>query len=279
MTTQQQGEKLMEDQHQPQISNAQEQKSEPVIHVQNLTKTYVMGKTQVLALRGVSLDVFPGEFVAIMGPSGSGKSTFMNLLGCLDTPTGGDYWLAGQMVSKLSSDGLAGIRNRMIGFVFQGFNLLGRANALKNVALPMIYAGLSGVERERRARRMLNLVGLGTHLHHKPSELSGGQQQRVAIARALINGPSILLADEPTGNLDSRTGIEIMAILQTLNQQGLTIIVVTHDPQIALFAQRRVAFLDGLLVHDEPIGEPRSAIEEWAVLQQDESNNQQEVAP
>src|SRR5947209_6496375 len=187
----------------------------PVVAVRDLTKTYILGgKTRVPALQGVSLDVYPGEFVAIMGPSGSGKSTFMNLIGCLDRPTSGEYWLAGNLVSHLSSDRLAGIRSRLIGFVFQGFNLLGRATALSNVALPMVYAGLSRREREKRARTVLQLVGLADRLGHKPSELSGGQQQRVAIARALINGPVLLLADEPTGNLDSRTSVEIMSVLQ-----------------------------------------------------------------
>jgi putative ABC transport system ATP-binding protein len=239
----------------------------PVIVVRDLTKTYRLGRgTYVRALRGVSLDVYPGEFVAVMGPSGSGKSTFMNLIGCLDRPTSGEYWLGGRLVSKLSNDELASIRNRMIGFVFQGFNLLGRADALHNVALPMVYAGLPRSEREARARKLLQLVGLGTRLHHKPSELSGGQQQRVAIARALVNGPSLLLADEPTGNLDSRTSVEIMAVLQALNDQGLTIVLVTHEPDIASYAKRQVGFRDGRLVRDEPVAEPRSAQEEWVSL-------------
>jgi putative ABC transport system ATP-binding protein len=239
----------------------------PVISVRDLTKTYRLGRgTYVRALRGVSLDVYPGEFVAVMGPSGSGKSTFMNLIGCLDRPTSGEYWLGGRLVSKLSNDELAGIRNRMIGFVFQGFNLLGRADALHNVALPMVYAGLPRREREIRARKLLQLVGLGSRMHHKPSELSGGQQQRVAIARALVNGPSLLLADEPTGNLDSRTSVEIMAVLQALNDQGLTIVLVTHEPDIAAYARRQVGFRDGRLVRDEPVAEPRSAQEEWKAL-------------
>jgi putative ABC transport system ATP-binding protein len=239
----------------------------PVIAVRNLTKTYILGKkTRVPALRGISLEVYPGEFVAVMGPSGSGKSTFMNLIGCLDRPTSGEYWLAGKLVSRLSSDELADIRNRLLGFVFQGYNLLGRASALKNVALPMVYAGLSARERDSRARKVLTLVGLGGRMSHKPAELSGGQQQRVAIARALVNGPSLLLADEPTGNLDSRTGVEIMAVLQALNDQGLTIVVVTHDPKVANYAKRQVAFLDGRVVRDEPILAPRSAQEEWDAL-------------
>jgi putative ABC transport system ATP-binding protein len=240
----------------------------PVIVVHNLAKIYHLGQqVDVPALRGVSLAVYPGEFVAVMGPSGSGKSTFMNLIGCLDTPTNGEYWLNGQLVSSLSSDQLASVRNRMIGFVFQGFNLLGRATALKNVALPMVYAGYSKHEREKRARRLLSLVGLGHHFNHKPTELSGGQQQRVAIARALVNGPSLLLADEPTGNLDSLTGLEIIAILQALNTQGLTIVLVTHDFNIARYAKRVVQFFDGRLVSDEPIKEQHSAHEEWLALQ------------
>ncbi|MDQ2907220.1 MAG: ABC transporter ATP-binding protein [Chloroflexota bacterium] len=253
------------------LATVEEQESSPapipVIAARNLKKTYILGKkTQVPALRDVSLEVYPGEFVAIMGPSGSGKSTFMNLIGCLDRPTQGEYWLAGNLVSRLSNDRLASVRNRLIGFVFQGFNLLGRADAVKNVALPMIYAGLPRRERERRARKVLQLVGLGGRMHHKPSELSGGQQQRVAIARALINGPALLLADEPTGNLDSTTSVEIMGVLQALNDQGLTIVLVTHDPNIARYARRQVTFLDGRVVRDEPVVDPRSAQEEWAAL-------------
>lgn len=243
------------------------QTAAPDIVVRDLVKTYVLGgKTRVQALRGVSLEVYPGEFVAIMGPSGSGKSTFMNLLGCLDRPTAGEYWLAGKLVSSLSNDQLARMRNQLLGFVFQGFNLLGRATAVKNVCLPMVYAGIPRSERERRARKVLHLVGLGGRLDHKPSELSGGQQQRVAIARALVNGPSLLLADEPTGNLDSRTSIEIMGVLQALNEQGLTIVLVTHDANVAAYAKRQVGFLDGQIVRDEPVLAPRSAQEEWAAL-------------
>jgi putative ABC transport system ATP-binding protein len=239
----------------------------PVIVVRDLTKTYILGKkTRVQALSGVSLEVHPGEFVTIMGPSGSGKSTFMNLLGCLDRPTAGEYWLAGKLVSSLSNDQLAHIRGQLLGFVFQGFNLLGRMTAIKNVALPMVYTGLPRRERERRARKVLHLVGLGGRLNHKPSELSGGQQQRVAIARALVNGPSLLLADEPTGNLDSRTSIEIMGVLQALNEQGLTIVLVTHDANIAAYAKRQVTFLDGRIVRDEAVAAPRSAQKEWETL-------------
>ena len=240
--------------------------STPIVAVRNLTKIYIVGQTRIRALQGISLRVYQGEFVAVMGPSGSGKSTFMNLVGCLDRPTQGEYWLAGKLVSSLSNDELADIRNRQIGFVFQGFNLLSRSTALSNVLLPMVYAGVSREERERRGRSVLRLVGLGGRMNHKPSELSGGQQQRVAIARALVNGPALLLADEPTGNLDSRTSLEIMAVLQALNEQGLTILMVTHEPDIAKFAKRQVAFRDGLIVHDEPVLSPASAKEEWTKL-------------
>jgi putative ABC transport system ATP-binding protein len=240
--------------------------STPIVDVRNLTKTYIVGRTRIPALQGISLRVYQGEFVAVMGPSGSGKSTFMNLVGCLDRPSKGEYWLAGKLVSRLSNDELANIRNRQIGFVFQGFNLLSRSDALSNVILPMVYAGISREERERRGRSVLRLVGLGERMNHKPSELSGGQQQRVAIARALVNGPAMLLADEPTGNLDSRTSLEIMAVLQALNEQGLTILMVTHEPDIAKFAKRQVAFRDGLVVHDEQVLSPSSAKDEWTKL-------------
>lgn len=236
----------------------------PVIAVRNLTKTYRMGQTLVRALRGVSLDIHRGEFVAIMGPSGSGKSTFMNLLGCLDKPTSGDYMLMGQLVSRMTADQLADVRNWRIGFVFQGFNLLPRATALKNVALPLVYRGMPSDEQERRARRVLDVVGLRARANHKPAELSGGQQQRVAIARALVTGPSLLLADEPTGNLDSRTSVEIMAVLQALNARGLTVVLVTHEQDIAAYAHRQILFRDGRVVHDEPVLAPRSARAEWA---------------
>lgn len=238
--------------------------AKPVITVRNLRKVYRLGRgVEVPALQGVSLAIYPGEFVAVMGPSGSGKSTFMNLMGCLDRPSGGDYWLNGRLVSQLSGDELAAVRNRQIGFVFQGFNLLGRANAIKNVALPMVYMGVPTRERERRALKALQLVGLGRKGRHKPLELSGGEQQRVAIARALVNGPALLLADEPTGNLDSRTGLEIMTVFQALNQQGLTIVLVTHDQNIANYAKRRVIFLDGRVIEDTSVAEPRSAEADW----------------
>ncbi len=232
---------------------------QPVIAVRQLTKYYTLGQTRVPALRGVTFAVNAGEFVAVMGASGSGKSTLMNLIGCLDKPSGGEYWLAGTPVSTLTSDQLADIRNRRIGFVFQGFNLLSRASALKNVALPMMYAGLSPAERERRARRALELVGLASRANHTPLQLSGGQQQRVAIARALVNRPALLLADEPTGNLDSHTSLEIMAVLQTLNQHGITILLVTHEADIAAYAKRQITFRDGRVLSDERNGAPRDA--------------------
>ncbi len=226
----------------------------PVIRIRDMKKVYVMGEHQVHALNGVSLDIDKGEFVAIMGPSGSGKSTMMNMLGALDQPTSGSYWLDGTDVSQLSDDALADIRNRKIGFVFQNFNLLSRTPALQQVELPLVYAGKR--QRQERARRALEMVGLGDRLHHKPSELSGGQQQRVAIARALVNEPAIILADEPTGNLDSKSGTEVMQIFQRLNvEQGITIIFVTHDPWIARHTRRVVTLADGKVVSDEPIME------------------------
>ncbi len=222
-----------------------------VIKVENLHKIYDLGEVQVHALRGVSLAIGGGEFVAIMGASGSGKSTFMNLIGCLDRPTRGTYWLDGQDVSKLSKMELAHIRNHKIGFVFQGFNLLSRTSALENVELPLIYSSVQHEKRLERAREALRIVGLEGRENHHPAQLSGGQQQRVAIARALVNNPSILLADEPTGNLDSRTSVEIMEIFQRLNQeQGLTIMLVTHEPDIARFARRSVLFRDGRIRRD-----------------------------
>jgi putative ABC transport system ATP-binding protein len=254
-----------EDMASTRLVNADNQ-GKPVIVVHNLHKTYYLGHTLVHALRGVSLEVSQGEFVAVRGPSGSGKSTFMNMIGCLDRPTQGSYWLVGRQVSRMSNWELARVRNRLIGFVFQGFNLLSRASAQSNVELPMIYAGLKKELREQRARQALQLVGLGARMDHKPAQLSGGQQQRVAIARALVNSPSLLLADEPTGNLDSRTSVEVMAILQSLNQQGLTIILVTHEPDIAEYATRQVTFRDGRLVRDEPVINQRDAQAEWAMI-------------
>ncbi|RIK33920.1 MAG: macrolide ABC transporter ATP-binding protein [Chloroflexi bacterium] len=225
---------------------------EPVISVRELTKVYRMGDMAVEALRGVDLDIWPGEMVAIMGPSGSGKSTLMNLIGCLDVPTSGSYLLDGVDVSKLNDGQLAEIRSRKIGFVFQSFNLLPRTTALANVELPLLYSGTGRRQRRQRAEEVLRLVGLGDRLHHKPNELSGGQQQRVAIARALSNRPALILADEPTGNLDSKTSREIMDLFQRLNrEQGMTIIFVTHDPETAAYCERVVAIRDGMVERDE----------------------------
>ena len=221
------------------------------IRTEDLWKTYEMGAEHLHALRGVSIEIHRGEYVAIMGPSGSGKSTLMNLIGCLDTPSKGRYWLAGRLVSALNDDELAYIRNKEIGFVFQTFNLLPRATALHNVELPMIYNGTPTEERLERAKKSLAQVDLADRMMHKPNELSGGQRQRVAIARALVNTPSILLADEPTGNLDSQTGEEIMALFARLHQQGNTIILVTHEPDIALHAHRVVRLRDGKIEKDE----------------------------
>jgi putative ABC transport system ATP-binding protein len=222
-----------------------------VILTHKLTREYDIGGEVVRALRGVDIQIRKNEFVAIMGPSGSGKSTLMNLIGCLDTPTAGEYWLNSQKVSDLSDDDLAHIRNKEIGFVFQTFNLLPRANALHNVELPLIYAGLAAKERRERAAKALEHVGLSDRMEHRPNELSGGQRQRVAIARALVNEPSILLADEPTGNLDSATGDEIMRLFKALHDSGQTIIVVTHEPDIAAHAHRQILLRDGLIERDQ----------------------------
>jgi putative ABC transport system ATP-binding protein len=228
--------------------------STPVIRTQGLTKEYVLGAETVRALRGVDLVIERNEYVAIMGPSGSGKSTFMNLIGCLDTPTHGEYWLDGTPVAGLTDDELARIRNRYIGFVFQTFNLLPRATALHNVELPLIYAGVSRAERHERAVEVLTRAGLADRMDHKPSELSGGQRQRVAVARALVNRPSLLLADEPTGNLDSKTGTEIMAMFDELHADGQTILLVTHEHDIAAHAHRTVTLHDGVVSSDSPSG-------------------------
>lgn len=229
-----------------------------LIEIIDVAKTYNMGEVQVHALRGVSLNIRPGELMSIMGPSGSGKSTLMNILGALDTPTSGSYWLDGQDVSKLRDDQLADIRNSKIGFVFQNFNLLPRTSALANVELPLIYSGYS--DGRERCLAALEMVGLSDRVHHKPNELSGGQQQRVAIARALVNHPSIILADEPTGNLDSKSGAEVMRIFQELNElQGITIIFVTHEPEIAEHTRRIVRIQDGLIVSDSLVRNPRRA--------------------
>ena len=222
-----------------------------IIETRDLWKTYVMGSEEIHALRGVSIMIEKGEYVAIMGPSGSGKSTLMNLIGCLDSPTKGSYWLAGRLVSQLNDDELAYIRNKEIGFVFQTFNLLARATALHNVELPMIYNGTPSAERMERAKKALAQVDLTDRMMHKPNELSGGQRQRVAIARALVNNPAILLADEPTGNLDSATGEEIMALFARLHSGGNTIILVTHEPDIAAHAHRTIRVRDGKIEKDE----------------------------
>lgn len=241
--------------------------SKPLIALNHIHKIYKMGDVEIHALRGISLTISRGEFVAIMGASGSGKSTMMNIVGCLDRPTRGRYYLEDQDVSELSKDELADIRNRKIGFVFQGFNLLSRTSALENVELPMLYLGIKTKERLARAMEALQLVGLSDRLYSLPNQLSGGQQQRVAIARALVNDPMIILADEPTGNLDSRTSIEVMEVFQYLNhERGITVAVVTHESDIAHYAKRIVVFKDGRIKRDEPVGNPRSAREELEKL-------------
>jgi len=225
-----------------------------LIEARNLTKVYVLGGQTVHALRGVSLDIEAGEFVAIMGASGSGKSTLMNILGCLDRPTSGEYRLAGEPVQDMNADALASIRNRRIGFVFQQFNLLPRTSAQENVELPMVYAGIAAAPRRARALQALQQVGLGERTQHTPAELSGGQQQRVAIARALVNQPVMVLADEPTGALDSQTSEDIMRLLSQLNAQGITVVLVTHEADVAAWARRRIVFRDGAIVEDQRTG-------------------------
>jgi len=240
----------------------------PVISVRNLVKTYVVGEVEVRALRGVNLEVQKGEFLAVTGPSGSGKSTFMHIIGCLDRPTSGQYFLDGQDVSRMSKDALAEVRNTKIGFVFQGFNLLSRTTALDNVELPLLYrGGLKTTERHKRALAALDAVGLKNRADHHPNQLSGGQQQRVAIARALINEPSILLADEPTGNLDTKTSIEVMGIFQQLNRErNITVVLITHEHDIAEYGTRTAAFRDGVVVKDDPVAHRRLAHDELQAL-------------
>ena len=243
----------------------------PVIRVTDLVKDYSRGSNVVHALRAVTLQVQQGEFVTVMGPSGSGKSTFMNLVGCLDRPTSGSFLLDGVDVPSLNRSQLADLRNHKLGFIFQGFNLLPRMDALDNVMLPMVYAGVSGSTRRQRGLAALDAVGLADRAHHRPNEMSGGQQQRVAIARALVNAPSLILADEPTGNLDSRTSVEIMAILQRLNRAGATIVLVTHEPDIATYSSRTVAFKDGTLLSDQPnrrIVLASETLAEWPVQEE-----------
>ena len=232
---------------------------EPVIKIRQMWKVYDLGSIQVQALKGIDLDVHKNEYVAIMGPSGSGKSTLMNMIGCLDTPSRGTYHLAGQEVAELNDNALARIRNKEIGFIFQSFNLLPRTTILRNVELPLVYSGTPSEERVERARIALEKVGLGDRIQHQPNELSGGQRQRVAIARALVNEPSILLADEPTGNLDSKTGQEILALFEDLYLQGHSILMVTHEDHVANHARRCVRLLDGLIEVDQPIAHPALA--------------------
>ena len=251
-----------------------------VIALEHIHKTYTMGDVEVHALRGISLQIKRGEFVAIMGTSGSGKSTTMNIIGCLDRPTKGHYFLDGQDLSELSKDQRADIRNHKIGFVFQGFNLLSRTSALENVELPMLYAGVDTSERHRRSMAALAAVGLAGRERNHPNQLSGGQQQRVAIARALVNEPALILADEPTGNLDSRTSIEVMEIFQRLNrEQGMTLILVTHEPDIAEYADRVIVFKDGKIKSDYQIESPRNAREELKLLPAVEDDDEDDESP
>ncbi len=249
-----------------------------IIEINHVIKTYVMGDVEVHALRGVSLSVDRGEFVAIMGASGSGKSTFMNIAGCLDVPTKGDYFLDGVSVAGLDRDKLARIRNEKIGFVFQGFNLLSRTSALENVELPMFYRSVSNKTRKEKAMEALRIVGLGDRYEHMPNQLSGGQQQRVAIARALVNDPSIILADEPTGNLDSRTSVEVMEIFQQLNEKGITVMLVTHESDIAEYAKRNVVFKDGRVKKDFAVANRRVAKEQLELMPVSVDDDEEQAA-
>jgi putative ABC transport system ATP-binding protein len=233
-----------------------------VITTENLVKIYKLGEYDIHALRGVDLSIKNGEFVAIMGPSGSGKSTLMNILGCLDRPTSGKYFLDGQDMSSLDRNSLARIRNHKIGFVFQSFNLLARTSAIENVELPLLYDGSSAKDNIEKAKRALGMVGLEGREHSLPNQLSGGQQQRVAVARALVNNPAIILADEPTGNLDTRTSVEVMGIFQSLNEKGITIVLITHELDIASYTRRNITFRDGLIIKDEIVARPKIAREE-----------------
>ena len=244
------------------MADAKKERGGAVIRVEKVTKVYRLGDYDVHALRGLSLEVPEGQFIAVMGASGSGKSTLMNILGCLDRPTAGHYYLRDQDVSLLSRDALAEVRNREIGFVFQGFNLLPRTSALENVELPMLYNGTPARESQRRALEALDRVALADRYHHYPNQLSGGQQQRVAIARALVNRPAIILADEPTGNLDSATSVEMMEVFQALNREGMTILLITHEPDIAVYASRNVVMRDGRILSDRPVENRRIAAEE-----------------
>ena len=248
---------------------------QPLILTDHLVKIYNLGDFDIHALRGINLSIQEKEFVAIMGPSGSGKSTLMHILGCLDRPTRARYLLEGEDVSSFDRNSLAAIRNKKIGFVFQVFNLLSRTSALENVELPLLYNGTSAKDRIKRAERALAMVGLEGREHSHPNQLSGGQQQRVAIARALINDPAIIMADEPTGNLDTRTSIEIMGIFQSLNQSGITIILITHEKDIAAYAKRNIAFRDGKIVRDEMLPEPKNAEEELAALPEEEEEDEE----
>lgn len=250
----------------------------PLLSVQGLVKTYTLGETEVRALRGVDLEIERGEFVAVGGPSGSGKSTLMNILGCLDVPDAGEYRLDGQPVQNLGPDELSGVRNRKLGFVFQSFNLLARTTALENVELPLLYRGeVTRAQAEAKALESLSKVGLAERAHHTPNQLSGGQQQRVAIARSMVNDPLLILADEPTGNLDTRTSLEIMQVFQDLNERGITIVLVTHEPDVAAFARRQIVVRDGKIVRDEPTPTVTSAREVLRALESKAAANGEEA--